>query len=321
VRVLVTGGAGFIGSHLVEALLARGDEVVVLDSFHPFYPRGIKERNLVRARAHPGFRAIHEVDIRDAKAMGEVLETHTPESVIHLAARAGVRPSLEAPEEYADVNVTGTVVALREAGARGVQRFLFASSSSVYGEKPRGPFVEDMDADHPISPYGATKRSGELLAYAMHRAFGMNLTCVRIFTAYGPRQRPDLAIHRFARQMLRAEEIPVFGDGSAERDYTYVGDLVDGILRALDRAEGFHVYNLGRGEPFTLNETVSTLERVLGVRARRNSLPVQAGDVPRTWASIERARSELGYDPHTSLEDGIREFADWLRREEACASA
>jgi UDP-glucuronate 4-epimerase len=289
-RVVVTGGAGFIGSHLVEALLARGDEVVVIDSFHDFYPREVKERNLARARTHPAFRSLEEADIRDARAVRAVFEAHRPEGLVHLAARAGVRPSLEAPEEYADVNLTGTAVLLREASLRGASRVLFASSSSVYGERPRGPFVEDMDADRPISPYGATKRGGELLAYAWHRTSGVPITVLRIFTAYGPRQRPDLAIHRFARLMLEGAEIPVFGDGSAERDFTFVGDLADGIVRALDRPDGFRTYNLGRGEPATVNETIATLERVLAVPARRRTLPPQEGDVPRTWASIDRAR-------------------------------
>ena len=311
-RVLVTGGAGFIGSNVVDALLIRGDEVVVLDSFHPFYPSAIKERNLEAARSDPGFLGLHEGDVRDPKAVSSLLEEHKPNAVIHLAARAGVRPSIEAPEEYADVNITGTSIVLKEAAAHGVSRFLFASSSSVYGEKPRGPFVEEADADHPISPYGATKRSAELLAYAQHRATGLQVTCVRIFTAYGPRQRPDLAIHRFARRMLEGETIPVYGDGTVERDFTFVGDLVDGLLRAIDGVDGFRTYNLGRGEPVTLNETIATLERVLGVPARRETLPPQSGDVPRTWASIERAHRELGYTPRTSLEEGIRAFASWL---------
>jgi UDP-glucuronate 4-epimerase len=321
VRVLVTGGAGFIGSHLVDALLARGDEALVLDSFHPYYPREIKERNLESARRQPGFRALVEGDIRDAKAVGDALENHTPDAVVHLAARAGVWPSLAAPEEYADVNVTGTAVVLREAAARGVRRFLFASSSSVYGEKPRGPFVEDMDADHPISPYGATKRSGELLSYSLHRASGMDVTCVRIFNAHGPRQRPDLAVNLFARSMLEGAEIPIFGDGTAERDFTFVGDLVDGILRALDRAGGFRLYNLGRGEPITVNEMIETLERLLEIRAKRRTVAPRAGDVPRTWASIDRARRELGYEPRTRFEHGVSEFLSWLRREDACGSS
>ena len=321
VRVLVTGGAGFIGSNLVDALLARGDEVVVIDSFHDFYPREVKERNLARARTHPAFRSLQEADIRNPERVREVFEAHSPEAVIHLAARAGVRPSIEAPDEYTDVNMTGTAVILREAAARGVSRVLFASSSSVYGERPRGPFVEEMDADRPISPYGATKRGGELLAYAWHRSTGVPTTILRIFTVYGPRQRPDLAIHRFARRMLEGKEIPVFGDGSAERDFTFVGDLTDGILRALDRSDGFRTYNLGRGKPVTVNETIATLERVLGISARRQTLPPQTGDVPRTWASIERANRELGYEPRTVLEDGIRRFVDWLREEESCESS
>jgi UDP-glucuronate 4-epimerase len=321
VRVLVTGGAGFIGSHLLEALLARGDEVAVLDSFHPFYPRGAKERNLEGARLHPRFRGLHEADVRDAKAVGLAIEALEPDAVAHLAARAGVRPSVEEPEEYASVNVTGTAVVLREAIARAVPRLLLASSSSVYGEKPRGPFSEDMDADHPISPYGATKRGAELLAYSAHRTSGIHVTCVRIFTAFGPRQRPDLAIHRFARRMLQGEEIPIYGEGTIERDFTFVGDVVDGMIRALDRAGGFRVYNLGRGSPVTLNETIETLERVLGVGAKRRRHAPRAGDVPRTWASIERATRELGYAPRTSLEEGIRAFARWLSEEGACGSS
>ena len=209
------------------ALLGHPAQYVI----HPFYPRAAKERNLRAARSDPGFLGLHEGDVRDAKRVRQALDAHEPEAVVHLAARAGVRPSLDAPEEYADVNVTGTAVVLKEASARGVGRVLFASSSSVYGEKPRGPFVEDADADHPISPYGATKRSGELLSYAQHRATGLNVTCVRIFTAFGPRQRPDLAIHRFARRMLAGEEIPVYGDGTAERDFTFVGGCNSILLR------------------------------------------------------------------------------------------
>ena len=320
-RVLVTGGAGFIGSHLVEALIARGDDVAVLDSFHPFYPRSQKERNLVRARAEPGFKALYEADIRDVKAVGAALEAHAPDAIVHLAARAGVRPSLELPDEYADVNVTGTTVVLREAAARDVRRVLIASSSSVYGRKPRGPFTEEMDADHPLSPYGATKRSAELIAEAMHHTRGIDVTCLRIFTAFGPRQRPDLAIHKFARRMIEGEELPVFGDGTVERDFTFVRDLVDGIIRALDRAGGVRIYNLGRGEPVTLNETIATLERVLGIPARRKTLPDDTANLPRTWASIDRAREELGYEPKTGLEEGIREFIDWLREEGVCGSS
>ena len=320
-RVLVTGGAGFIGSHLVEAHLARGDEVAVLDNFDSFYARARKEANLARARVLKGFTALHESDIRDSKAVRAALEASRPDAVIHLAALAGVRPSLEAPERYADVNLTGTMVLLEESVRVGVERFLFASSSSVYGAKPRGPFHEEAEADRPLSPYGATKRGGELLCHALHHTTSLGVTCVRIFTAFGPRQRPDLAIHKFARLMLERKPVPVFGDGSAERDFIYVSDIVDGLLRAVDLADGFHVYNLGRGAPVTVNETIEVLERALDVVAEREHLPLQVGDAPRTWASIERAKRELGYEPRVGYEEGIRRFVRWLREDAECASS
>jgi len=320
VKVLVTGGAGFIGSHLVESCLERSDAVAVLDSFDAFYPRQHKEANLRRAREHASFAGLYEADIRDAAGVRKVFEEFRADAVVHLAARAGVRPSLEDPTLYCDVNLTGTAVLLQEAARADTQRFIFASSSSVYGKKPRGPFVEEAETDQPLSPYGATKRAGELLCAAAQHTSALAITCLRIFTAYGPRQRPDLAIHKFARLMLQGRPIPVFGDGSSERDFTFVADLVGGILQALDRANGFHVYNLGRGKPVTLNETIHVLERELGIPAKRETLSPQPGDMPRTWASIERARNELGYEPRVELEEGVRDFVAWLREEEACAS-
>lgn len=314
-RVLVTGGAGAIGSHVVDALLARSDEVGVLDSFHAFYPRAHKERNLARAKSAAGFAGLWEVDVRDASGVARCLRELRPEAVIHLAARAGVRPSLLEPVEYIDVNVTGTAALLEAVGHASIGTLLFASSASVYGERPRGPFSENDRADRPLSPYGASKRAGELLCHAFHRNTGASTTCLRFFTAYGPRQRPDLAIHKFARLALAGEPVPVFGDGSSERDFTFVSDLVDGVLRALDRASGFRVYNLGRGAPVTLNETIAELERALGVPVKRQQLPPQAGDLPRTWAAIEHARAELGYEPGTDLARGLPEFVRWLREE------
>jgi UDP-glucuronate 4-epimerase len=320
VRVLVTGGAGAIGSQLVDALLARGDRVAVLDCFHDFYPRARKERNLAAARAHPGFEGLYEVDIRDAQGVRAAFAAARPEGVVHLAARAGVRPSLEDPVGYCDVNLSGTAVVLAAAVAQGVPRLVFASSSSVYGARPRGPFEEDSLADRPLSPYGATKRGGELLCHAVHHASGLAVTCLRFFTVYGPRQRPDLAIHKFALLALAGRPIPVYGDGSAERDFTYVSDIVDGVTRALDRAAGYHIYNLGRGSPVTLAETIAALERALGVPIRREALPEQPGDVPRTWASIALAQRELGYQPRVDLDAGLEAFVRWLRQEGACGS-
>jgi len=315
--VLVTGGAGAIGSFAVEALLARGDEVAVLDSFHEFYPRAAKERNLARARSARGFAGMFEGDVRDAEFVRKTFASFGPGAVVHLAARAGVRPSLEDPISYAEVNLLGTQIVLDAAQRAGVERFVFASSSSVYGERPRGEFTEELAADRPMAPYGATKRGGELLCHAAHVASGMATSCLRFFNAYGPRMRPDLAIHKFAKLMLEDRPIPVYGDGSAERDFTYVAETVDGIVRALDRARSYHIYNLGRGKPVTVNDIIAALERALGRRARRETLPPQPGDLPRTWASIARARAELGYQPRVDLDDGVDAFVRWLREEPA----
>jgi UDP-glucuronate 4-epimerase len=319
--VLVTGGAGAIGSHLVDALLARGDEVAVLDSFHDFYPRASKERNLEHARAQAGFGGVFEGDVCDEAFVAGVFQRFAPQRVAHLAARAGVRPSLDDPVTYSRVNLVGTSIVLNAALRGGVERFVFASSSSVYGERPRGEFTEDLAADRPLSPYGATKRGGELLCHAAHASSGVPVTCLRFFNAYGPRMRPDLAIHKFAVLMLADRPIPVFGDGTIERDFTFVAETVDGIVRALDRARAFRIYNLGRGKPVTVNEIIASLERVLGKPARRETLPPQPGDLPRTWASVARANAELGYAPRIDLDEGVARFVKWLREEAACESS
>jgi UDP-glucuronate 4-epimerase len=291
----------------------------VLDSFHEFYPRARKERNLLSARRQRGFAGVFEGDIRDAGFVAHSFASFAPRQVAHLAARAGVRPSVEDPVTYSDVNLVGTSVVLNAALRGGVERFVFASSSSVYGERPRGEFTEDLAADRPVSPYGATKRGGELLCHAAHASSGLPVSCLRFFNAYGPRMRPDLAIHKFAMLMLADRPIPVFGDGSIERDFTFVTETVDGILRALDRARAFHVYNLGRGKPVTVNEIIAALERVLGRPARRESLPPQAGDLPRTWASVAHAAAELGYAPRIDLDEGVARFVRWLQEDGACA--
>ena len=312
-RVLVTGGAGAIGSHVVESLLERGDQVSILDSFHEFYPRAIKERNLEGLSRHKGYVGVFEGDIRDASFVRDCFAETTPEAVIHLAARAGVRPSLEVPEEYADVNVGGTGIVLKACTDAGVGRFLFASSSTVYGEQDRGAFEEDRDTDRPVSPYGATKRAGELFAYTIQRATGMAITCLRFFSVYGPRQRPDLAVAVFAQAMLERRPIRVFGDGSIERDFTYITDVLDGITAALDRADGFNIYNLGRGEPASINRVIELLEREIGVESERITEPAHPADVPRTWASVKRAEHHLGYAPKIELEEGISRYVKWLK--------
>jgi UDP-glucuronate 4-epimerase len=310
-KVLVTGAAGFIGSTLVERLLAGGRELVGLDSFDPYYPEEQKLRNLAPALDHRAFR-LERCDIRDAERVGRLFADEAFEGVVHLAALAGVRPSLERPAAYADVNVHGTAVVLEAAARCGSPRIVFASSSSVYGEREKGPFRETDPVERPISPYAATKRAGELVAHTFHHAHGLGITCARIFTAYGPRQRPDLAVRKFAERMRRGEPLPIYGDGSSLRDFTFVDDLADGLLRALDTDLGFAILNLGAGRQVSVLEIVKQLEEELGVSARIDWLPRQTGDVSRTWADVTAAREALGYAPRVGFEEGIARFVRWL---------
>jgi UDP-glucuronate 4-epimerase len=308
----VTGAAGFIGSTLTERLLAEGRSVVGLDSFDPFYPESQKRRNLAAAQRSRAFTLV-EADLRDAPALRRVFADHRFDAVVHLAALAGVRPSLERPAEYADVNVHGTGVLLEALVRAGGPRVVFASSSSVYGERTDGPFRETDPVERPVSPYAATKRAGELLAHTFHHATGLSVTCARIFTAYGPRQRPDLAIRKFAERLLAGKSLPVFGDGSAQRDFTFIDDLVEGLVRALDRDLGFALLNFAGGRTVSVLEVVQALERELGVVARIDWQPEQTGDVPRTWGDISAARTALAYQPKVGFEEGLRRFAAWLR--------
>ena len=312
-RVLVTGAAGFIGSTLVDRLLSEGREVVGLDSFDPFYPEDQKRGNLASAQQNGAFRLV-EGDIRDAELVEQVFADGRFDGVVHLAALAGVRPSLERPSVYADVNVHGTSVILEAATRHRNPRIVFASSSSVYGERTDGPFSETDPVERPISPYAATKRAGELVAHTLHHAHDLSVSCMRFFTAYGPRQRPDLAIRKFAERMILGEPIPVFGDGSALRDFTFIDDVVDGVTRALDIDSGFALYNLGAGRKVSVLEVVKLLERALEAPAEIEWLPVQTGDVPRTWADISAASEALGYAPQTTMEQGIERMVAWLRR-------
>ena len=308
-RVLVTGGAGFIGSHLVHRLLASGNDAVVLDDFNDYYDPAIKRAN---AAALSGARIV-EGDIRDEKALARAFDPR-PDAVIHLAARAGVRPSLERPDLYASVNLGGTFALLEACRRRDVPKFVFASSSSVYGDADRFPFREDEPDPRPVSPYGVTKQAGEHAVRLYHRLHGLRATALRFFTVYGPRQRPDMAIHKFARLILDGRELPLFGDGTTRRDYTYVDDVVGGILGALGRDDGFEVYNLCESRTVRLSELVALLEKNLGKSARIKRLPEQPGDVKQTYADISKARERLGYAPATPIEEGIARFCDWMRQ-------
>jgi UDP-glucuronate 4-epimerase len=312
-RLLVTGGAGFIGSHLVDALLDDHHDVTVVDNFDPFYARALKERNIARHRARPQWRLV-EADIRDPGSLGG---TRGPfDAVVHLAAKAGVRPSIADPLNYQAVNVAGTQNLLEWAVAAKVPLFVFASSSSVYGVNPRVPWSEADHVLQPISPYASTKVSGELLGHVYSHLYGLAFIALRFFTVYGPRQRPDLAIHKFARMIQAGQPIPMFGDGSTRRDYTYVADIVSGIRSALAWTGRYDVVNLGNNQTVSLAEMIAALEGTLGRRAIIERHPPQPGDVPQTWADVTYAKTLLGYSPRTAFPTGVQHFCDWLKEEE-----
>ena len=320
--VLVTGGAGFIGSHVVERLIERGDEVVVLDDFNDSYDPAVKEHNLSAVLDHP---ALHLVrgDVAEPEDVAGAFARASIHSVMHLAGRAGVRPSVADPLLYERANSRGTLVLLEACRRREIERMIFASSSSVYGVTSTVPFVETDPADRAISPYAATKRAAEMSCYTYHHLYGLPVTCLRLFTVYGPRQRPDLAIHAFTRAILEGRELCLFGDGSTARDYTYVGDIVDGLLAALDRPEpfGYEILNLGNAHPVPLRDLVTMLETALDRPARVRYVDEQPGDVPYTYADISKAQRLLGYTPRVSLTDGIARFTTWYLENHALANA
>ena len=311
-HALVTGAAGFVGSHLTDTLLADGWTVTGIDNFDAFYGRDEKLANIAAHAAQPRFRLI-EADIRDGASLRSSLDGRF-DVIVHLAARAGVRPSIADPMGYQDVNVKGTQVMLELCRQWGVRQFVFASSSSVYGVNPRVPWREDDHVLLPISPYASTKVSGELLGHVYSRLFGIRFIALRLFTVYGPRQRPDLAIRKFAERLLDGRALPVFGDGSSRRDYTYVLDVVAGLHAAMTyEGSSYEIMNIGNDRTVSIDELITGLERALGVRARIERLPEQPGDVPHTHADISKARSLLGYHPATSLEAGLMTVAAWLR--------
>src|SRR5438270_4421165 len=319
VKVLLTGGAGFIGSHLAEALLRQGTELTIVDSLDDFYSPTRKLSNLEQIRKTGAFQFFQR-DIRDYDAMRHIFSVTRPDVVIHLAARAGVRPSIEQPLLYEQVNIGGTSVMLQLCREFKTSKFIFGSSSSVYGATSQAPFSEAHNELRPISPYAATKLSGELLAYTYARLFSLPVICLRFFTVYGPRQRPDLAIHKFTALLESGKPLPMFGDGSTGRDYTYVDDIVAGILASLDPqlhfplgGPAFEVFNLGNSHPVKLTELIELLENVTGRKATCEWGPSQPGDVPMTWADTSKASRVLGYRPATSLEEGLTSFVRWYR--------
>jgi UDP-glucuronate 4-epimerase len=313
-HVLITGGAGFIGSHLTRRLLERGACITVLDDFNDFYDPARKRRNVAGFLEQPDYRLV-EGDIRDASLVDRLFAEGRFDAVVHLAARAGVRPSLKEPILYEDVNCIGTLRLLEAARRSGPRNFVFGSSSSVYGINRKLPFAEDDEVNQPISPYATTKRAGELLCYNYHHLYGLRTSCLRFFTVYGPAQRPEMAIHKFTDLLARGQTVPMYGDGSTRRDYTYIDDIVDGVVAAMDLAPGFEILNLGGAETTTLLDLVRWIAAELGVEPRIERLPEQPGDVPVTYADVTKAGRLLGYSPKVHIRDGLRRFVAWYRDE------
>ena len=311
-HILVTGGAGFIGSHLSRRLLGRGDRVTVLDNFNDFYDPQLKRRNIESFLGDGSYRLV-EGDIRDAAMVDGLFSQGKFDGVVHLAARAGVRPSLEQPILYEEVNCIGTLNLLEAARRHGPQVFTFGSSSSVYGINEKVPFSEEDEINLPISPYATTKRAGELMCFNYHHLYDMRISCLRFFTVYGPAQRPEMAIHKFTHLLAQGEVIPMYGDGSSRRDYTFVDDIIDGVVAALDQAPGFEIFNLGGAETTSLADLVRWLAEELEVEAHIQQLPDQPGDVPITFAEVSKAAKLLGYSPRVPIREGLRRFVGWYR--------
>lgn len=308
--ILVTGAAGFIGSHAAQRLIEKGYRVVGVDNFSDFYDRSWKEMNLKSIKGDKI--DVEEIDITNGDEIAKLMRLVRPWGIIHLAAMAGVRPSIEQPAYYAKVNVEGTTHLLQAAVKTGVQKFAFASSSSVYGNAPKVPFNEEDNVEHPISPYAATKRAGELVCYTFWHLYKLPIASLRFFTVFGPRQRPDLAIHKFTRLISAGKPVPFFGDGTTSRDYTFVEDTVSGIIAAIEHVDQFRIYNLGGSHPVSLNELIAELERAIGKKAILDRKPAQPGDVERTFADLTRAKAELGYEPKISLAEGLKRFVAWF---------
>ncbi len=310
--VLVTGGCGFIGSHLIDKLLKKRQRVICIDNLNDFYNPEIK---LLNQKLHLNYKRyhFHQGDIRNKAFINEVFNSYKINTLVHLAAMAGVRPSLADPMLYTDVNINGTQVLLEEMKNRDIKKFIFASSSSIYGNNDKIPFSEADVVDQQVSLYGTTKKMGEELVYTYAYLYSMPTVCLRFFTVYGPRQRPEMAIHKFVRRMINGESIPFFGDGTTARDYTYIDDSISGILAAIDSTDDFMIYNLGNSEPVKLTDLVNTIKRVIGKEAILEKYPLPPGDVYRTYADVSRAETRLDYVPATNLYNGIVQFVDWYK--------
>lgn len=313
---LVTGGAGFIGSNLADRLLKENNRVIVVDNFNDFYNPNIKEKNVKDNLNNPNY-VLEKIDIRNSSEVERVFNENEIDGIFHLAAMAGVRPSIENPILYQQVNGIGTQVILEQAKKNNIKNLVMASSSSVYGNCKEVPFKEDFIVDFAISPYAATKKANEVMAHVYHKLFDMNIIMLRFFTVFGPRQRPDLAINKFTRLMLEGKEIPMFGDGSTSRDYTFVEDIVDGIIKSMKYEENnsdvYEILNLGNSSPISLIDMINTIGEVLNVKPNIKQMPMQPGDVERTYADISKAKELIGYEPKTSFEDGIRIFVEWYK--------
>ncbi|MFQ5770931.1 MAG: GDP-mannose 4,6-dehydratase [bacterium] len=313
---LVTGGAGFIGSHLSESLLKQGNKVICLDNFNDYYDPKIKEWNIAALPENNNYRLI-KGDILDLNLLRQIFTEYRINIVAHLAARAGVRPSIREPLLYQRVNVLGTTNLLEMAKNFKIEKFIFASSSSVYGENKKVPFNEDDPVDHPISPYAATKKECELICYTYHHLYNIPITCLRFFTAYGPRQRPDMAIHKFTKLIYHGEAVPMYGEGNTRRDYTYISDIIDGVNRSIDHCHDYHIYNLGESKTTELQKLIDLIAYCLGKEPKIQILPLQPGDVSVTYADISKAKNELGYYPKVDIEQGIEKFVAWYKEKEA----
>ena len=311
-NILVTGGAGFIGSHLCEKLINLGFKVICIDNFDDFYKPAIKENNISKIIKDNNFK-IYRVDICNLEQIDEIFSKNNIELVIHLAAKAGVRPSIKDPLLYEKVNVTGTVNLLECCKNHNISKLIFASSSSVYGGNKKIPFSEDDNVDYPISPYAATKKAGELICHTYHSLYKISVFCFRFFTVYGPRQRPEMAIHKFTRQILNGERIEIYGNGSSSRDYTYIDDIISGVAGSLDKINGFEVINLGNSNSVKLISLVGLIEDITGSKAKLKFVESQPGDVFMTYADIGKAKKMLKYSPETNIKEGLIKFIEWYK--------